>query len=529
LPPQEPPLVHWIKGGYQRLLLAVEKVPYGVLAVVATVIVAGAFILPQLKGSFLPRLNEGNVTVHMTMVPGTSIRQSLRLGDHVTQALLKIPNITSVAQRAGRAELGDDTSGTHSSEFEVNFRQHLNGNQTRALRRDLRRALSRFGSAVFSFNSFFTERINETLSGYTSGIAVNIFGNRLGPLESAAGQVARALARTPGANDVELQSPPGMPQVVVRLRQQELSRWGFDSVQVLRAIETAFGGDIVGQVYKGNRVFNVSVILAPQDRRSENEIGDLPLRDPDGNYITLHQLAEIYESSGRYIIRHEGARRVETVTCNVEGRDLASFISDAKHRIAQITLPTGMYVEFGGTATEQARSREELLIHALLAGLGIVLLLSVVMRNYRNLLLVLLNLPFALVGGVLAAWITGGNLSLGSLVGFVTLFGITIRNSIMLISHYEHLVGVEGMDWGLEAALRGAVERLAPILMTSLVTGLGLLPLALASGSAGREIEGPMAIVILGGLITSTVLNLLVLPTLARRYGKFQRTAEIAD
>ena len=194
---------------------------------------------------------------------------------------------------------------------------------------------------------------------------------------------------------------------------------------------------------------------------------------------------------------------------------------------SRLSLPTDTYLEFSGTAEVQAQSRRDLLVNSLLAGLGIVLLLSVVMGNYRNLLLVLANLPFALVGGVLAGLFTGGNLSLGSLVGFVTLFGITLRNSIMLISHYEHLVEVEGMTWGLDTALRGASERLAPILMTALVTGLGLLPLAIGSGDPGREIEGPMATVILGGLMTSTLLNLLVLPTLSLRYGIFEASKSL--
>jgi Cu/Ag efflux pump CusA len=214
---------------------------------------------------------------------------------------------------------------------------------------------------------------------------------------------------------------------------------------------------------------------------------------------------------------------VQTITCSVQGRAVDAFVGEAKMRISKLKLPADIYVEFSGTAEAQAQSRRDLLVNSLLAGLGIVLLLSVVTRNYRNLSLVLANLPFALVGGVLAALVTGGNLSLGSLVGFVTLFGITLRNSIMLISHYEHLVGVEGMAWDLDTALRGASERLAPILMTALVAGLGLLPLAIGSGDPGREIEGPMATVILGGLITSTALNLLVLPTLALRYGKFER------
>ena len=243
----------------------------------------------------------------------------------------------------------------------------------------------------------------------------------------------------------------------------------------------------------------MAVVLSPDDRRTVAQISNLPLRSPEGNYVPLRQLADIYETSGRYIVLHQGARRVQTVTCNVAGRDVPSFVADAKQRLASVPLPPGAYVEFAGTAAAQAQSRRDLLVHSLLAGLGIILLLSVVMGSFRNLLLVLANLPFALVGGVLAALATGGLLSIGSLVGFVTLFGITLRNSIMMISHYEHLVSVEGVPWGWDAAVRGATERLAPILMTATVTGLGLLPLALGSGDPGREIEGPMAIVILGG------------------------------
>ena len=208
------------------------------------------------------------------------------------------------------------------------------------------------------------------------------------------------------------------------------------------------------------------------------------------------------------------------------GNNYCSFVDEARARISRLSLPATTYVEFLGTAEAQTQSRRDLEVDSLLAGLGILLLLSVVTRNSRNLLLILLNLPFALVGGVFAAVLTGGNLSLGSLIGFVTVFGITLRNSIMLISHYEHLVQVEGETWNLQTALRGASERLAPILMTALVTGLGVLPLAVGSGDPGREIEGPMAIVILGGLATSTILNLLVLPTLSLRYGRFAGSAE---
>jgi Cu/Ag efflux pump CusA len=446
----------------------------------------------------------------------------MRLGDRLTQLLLKIPYVQSVAQRSGRAEVATDTNGIHESEIDVNM-QAINGAQVQATEDGIRRVLAQVPGAILTSNSFLTERINETLSGYGAAVVVNIFGNDLEQMDQEASQIPEILATVPGGSEVSVESPPGMPEVQIRLRPDSLARWGFDPVTVLDAVRTAYGSEIVGQTYEGNRVFDVAVRLAePAGMPQISEIGALPLRSPDGNFVMLSQLADIQNTSGRYVILHQGARRVQTITCNVRGRDVTSFVREAQQRIAQIKLPPGTYVEFSGTAAAQAQSNRELLINSLFAGLGMVLLLTVVVGNTRNLLLMLANLPFALVGGVFAAWITGVNLSLGSLVGFVTLFGITLRNSIMLISHYEHLVKTERMTWGVDAMLQGASERLAPILMTALVTGLGLLPLAIGSGDPGREIEGPMAIVILGGLATSTLLNLLVLPALALRYGKFE-------
>lgn len=525
LPPAEPPIVRWSKAGYRRLLLGIERAPRAMLAMVALVIIAGLAVLPRLRESFLPELREGHFILHVWAIPGTSIDESLRIGKRVSQGLLALPIVRSVAQRVGRAEAYEDTWGTHYSEMEVDLKP-LKGEEAERARSIVQSKLRQFTGINSSVETFLTERIEETLSGYTAAVAVNIFGNDLDVLDREAQAVTSRLGKIRGATAVQLQSPPGMPQVVVRLRKQDLARWGFDPVTVLDEVRTAFGGDTVGQVYDGNRVVDVTVILASDARTGVRQIGQLPLRGPGGNYVALHELADIFETSGRYIILHQGARRAASVTCNVAGRDATSFVFEAKKSISQMPLAAGTYLDFAGTAAAEAQSRRDLLIHSLLAGLGIVLLLSVVMGSYRNLLLVLVNLPFALVGGVIAGWITGGNLSLGSLVGFVTLFGITLRNSIMIISHYEHLVEVEGMTWGLDAALRGASERIAPILMTALVTGLGLLPLALGSGDPGREIEGPMAIVILGGLITSTVLNLLVLPTLALRYGRFEKTEE---
>jgi CzcA family heavy metal efflux pump len=524
----EPPLVEWLKARYERLLSGVEKYPNAVMATVGILVFAAVLIIPFLGGEFLPSLREGHLIVHMTAVPGTSLDESMRLGDSVTESLQKIPQVREVSQRAGRAEMSDDYAGTHSSEIDVDLRD-LSGAQTDKALNDIRRTLVTFSGAAFSVNTFLTERINEILSGYTGAVVVNVFGPRLDELDQQAGRVAGVLGKIPGAREVQIQAPPGMPQVIVRLRPPDVARWGFDSVQVLDVVRTAFGGDVVGQIYEGNQVFPVSVILAPAERQSISAIASLPVRNPGGNYVPLRQLADIYESSGRYMISHVGARRVQSVTCNVAGGDVATFVATARQRISQLKLPAGVYVEFSGTAEEQARSQRDLLVHSILAGLGIIILLSIVMQNYRNLLLVLANLPFALVGGIFIALTTGGNLSLGSLVGFVTLFGITLRNSIMLISHYEHLVQVEGLEWNWGTALRGASERLSPILMTALVTGLGLLPLAIGSGAPGREVEGPMAMIILGGLATSTALNLLVLPTLAMRYGRFEKVGEAVE
>jgi CzcA family heavy metal efflux pump len=519
----EPPVIRWLKARYVNVLAGVERAPRLVIGAVVLMTALGIAAVPLFTTSFLPELREGHFIIHMAAVPGTSLTESLRIGGEVRAALSKLPFVRAVGQRVGRAEQSEDTWGPYYSEIDVDLKP-MNGEAAEGAQAEIRKTLSQFAGVTFSVKTFLTERIEETLSGYTAAVVVNIFGSDLNQLDEKAQQVARILRAVPGATELQLQSPPGTPQVAVTLRPQQLARWGFDPVTVLSAVKTGFEGERVGQIYQGNRVFEVLVILPPDERNRISSITDLPLKNSDGIYVPLRQLANVYQTSGRYVILHDGARRVQTITLNVAGRDINSFIRDAQQQIAaKVTFPAGMYTQFTGTAAAQAQSRHDLLVHSLLAGLGIVLLLSIVLMNGRNLLLVLANIPFALVGGVLAVFATGGMLSLGAMVGFVTLFGITLRNSIMLISHYEHLVAVEGIEWGFETVMRGASERLAPILMTALVTALGLLPLAIGSGDPGREIEGPLAIVILGGLVTSTGLNLLVLPTLALRYARFER------
>lgn len=518
---EEPRYVRWLKAQHARWLEGVSRRPRTVIGLVLIVCLGAVATLPFFGGEFLPEFREGHYILHMVTVPGTSLAESVRLGKLVTAELLKNPHIRSVSQEAGRAENGEDPFGPHYSELHVDLKP-LQGEEAEGAEAEIRAALARFPGASFTVMSFLAERMEETISGTTAEFVINIFGNNLDLLDQKAEQVRQVLASVAGAVDVNIEAQPGLPEMTVSLRQDRLLQYGFQPVDVLDAIQTAIQGTTVSQIYDENKVFDVAVILAPSSRQKPESVGALQLRNANGTAIPLRQLAYISSSSGRYSVMHEGAQRLQQVTGNVEGRDVASFSQEVKQKVAsRVSIPPGTFVLYSGSAQAESAAKHELVVHSILAGAGIVLLLALLFGSGRNLLLILANLPFALVGGVLAVFVTGGLLSVGSLVGFVTLFGITMRNSIMMVSHFEHLVENEGMTWGLDAAIRGASERLLPVLMTALVTALGLLPLAIGSGEAGREIEGPMAIVILGGLLTSTVLNLLVLPTLALRYGRF--------
>ena len=533
----DPPMIKLIKRGYVKLLHRIEKHYKAILCVSFLLIALGLGILPLFKSQFIPALHEGHFIMHMTAVPGTSEGESLRLGKQVAKVLGKIEGVKSVTQWVGRAQNGADTFGTHYSEFEIEIGT-LSGQEQDRILADIREELA--GEAVdtdgdgkaeigfvgvnFAINTFLTERIEETISGYAANTVINIYGSDLDALDRDAQKIAGLVSSLKGASDVLVQSPPGTPQVVIRLRPDKLSTWGLQAVDVLDTIRAANESVPISQVYIGSRVVGVSVVLNEEARDDVEDLGNIPLFNPDGKILKLKDVAFITQENGRSKILHAGAKRIQTVTSNVQGRDVASFTDELKARIkAEVNLSAGSYVEFTGEAEANAKSREDLIVHSLLAGVAIFLMLYIAFGSLRNLLLTFANLPFALIGGVLAALFTGGWLSLGSLVGFVTLFGITLRNSIMLVSHYQHLVNAENCVWNLEACIRGASERLPSILMTALVTALGLLPLAIGSGQPGREIEGPMATIIVGGLITSTILNLLILPTIMLHFGRLEK------
>jgi CzcA family heavy metal efflux pump len=527
---EDPPLIRVIKSSYIRMLRGIEKHYKMKVGLTMLLIALGLGLLPLFKSQFIPNLNEGHFILHMTAVPGTSEKESLRIGEKVAATLAQIEGVQSVAQWVGRAQNGADTFGTHYSEFEVEIGT-LPGEEQARILNEIRETLAGgengslgFPGVNFAINTFLTERIEETISGYAAAVVVNIYGQDLDALDRDARAITSILTGMEGAADVQVQSPPGTPQLVIRLRPERLAQWGMSPVDVLDSIRAAYEGIQVAQTFEGSRIIGVDVVLSRNARGNIMQVGNLPLKNPEGRVLRLKDIADIRQENGRSKILHAGAKRIQTVTANVVDRDIASFSAELKSRVqSEVTFAPGNYAEFTGEAEAQAQSREDLIVHSLLACVGIFLMLYIAFGRLRNLLLTFANLPFALIGGVLAAMFTGGWISLGSLVGFVTLFGITLRNSIMLVSHYQHLVDEEGMEWGLEAALKGASERLPSILMTALVTALGLLPLAAGSGQPGREIEGPMATIIVGGLVTSTILNLLILPSIMLHFGKFER------
>lgn len=540
---RDPPLILWLKKIYIALLHRIEQHYRVVISLTAILIMLGLGILPLFKNQFIPNLHEGHYIMHMTAVPGTSAQETLRIGNKVSAIIGKIEGVKHVTQWVGRAPNAADTFGTHYSEFEIELGKLPGEEQQRILhtiREELAgeivdndkdgKAESGFVGVNFAINTFLTERIEETISGFTAAMVINIHGGNLDTLDRDAKAVAKVLSDIPGAADIQIQSPPGTPQLNIRLRPEQLALWGLPALDVLENIQAAYEGVQATQVYKDNRIISVNVLFDRSLHDDLREIGNLPLKNPEGRIVRLKDVADITQENGRSKILHAGGKRIQTITCNIHNRDISSFSTEMKKRLRkEVPLSTGSFMTFTGEAEANAKSREDLLVHSLLAGVGVFLMLYIAFGRLRNLLLTFANLPFSLIGGVLAALFTGGWISLGSLVGFVTLFGITLRNSIMMVSHYQHLVDKEKCVWGLETCVRGASERLPSILMTALVTALGLLPLVIDSSQPGREIEGPMATIIVGGLVTSTLLNLLILPTIMLHFGRFEKQTNAFD
>ena len=517
----EPAILVRAKDAHQRLLIRALLAPraaVGATAIAAVATLAGFLLF---NSELLPSFREGHFVLGVAAPPGTSLDVMRDYGQRITKDLLAIDGIQSAEQQVGRAEGGEDTWGTERSEFHVELKPKLSGARQDEIQDQIHEALASYPGLSTEVLTFLGDRIGESLSGETAALAIGVYGADLDTLDKVGGQIAAVLETIQGAQDVQLQTPPSTPAMRVDLDFAALARYGVAPAEAMAAVSMAYQGASAAQIYRDARVVDVVVTTPPDLRQDPEGIGDLLVRSAGGQVVPLKSIARVYLTDARTSISHEGGRARQVVTANPSPRDAARVTAAAREAItAKVKLPAGVYLDYTGAAEAAAQARRELLFNSAIAAAAVVALLLVAFRSGRATGLILGSTPFALVGGVAAVGLTGASLSLGSLVGFITLFGVAARNAILLLSHLDHLIAEEGHAWSAETVLLAARERMTPIVMTALVTGLGVLPLALASGQAGREIQGPMAIVILGGLVTSTLASLILLPALAWRYGR---------
>jgi CzcA family heavy metal efflux pump len=515
------PEVAWLvrlKAWQRAVVTAVERHTRWVLVTVALVVVGAVCLLPFLGGTFMPDFREGHFVIQAnSSIPGTSLEEMLRVGRRISAEILRLPYVQSIEQQVGRAELGEDTWGSHQSELHVELRPDATVDQAVA-QETLRKIIASYPGIQGEVVTFLGDRISESLSGETAQVAIKVFGNDLEALDDTGNRIVAALTGEPGITDLQFKREDNTPVLGIEPQVERLAAAGLKTQDVLDTIESAYSGAVVGQTFSGVRTVAVVVRLPESQRDRVQSVGQLLIDGPNGP-VPLSRVARVNLSGGRYSIQHDGGQRRVSITFNVEGRSLQQAVRDARQRIAHaVKLPAGTYIETAGAAEAEQQTRFELIAYSIAALAVIVLVLLVALRWRANGWLVLANLPFSLLGSVLVIAATGIGLSLGSMVGLVTVFGISARNSILQLAHYEHMVAHEGARWDLATVLRGANERLIPILMTATVTALGLAPLAAGLHSPGQEIEAPMAITVLGGLLSSTILNLLLLPVLAWRY-----------
>lgn len=517
-PHDEPRLLGRFKDGHQsvaaRLFARPGAIAFGV-GIVGLVAILGATMFGS---ELLPSFRERHYVVGVNGPVGASFDWMRRTGQQISGQLLAIPEVLSVEEQMGRAEAGEDTWEPNKGEFHVRLKA-VGGTGEDAALEKIRAVLDGVPALQSEVTTFLGDRIGESLSGETAAVVVSIQGGDLDTLDRVASQVAAQLKATPNSADVQVQMQPGTPILRIALDPERMALHGVDPANAAEAIDAVFEGVAAGQLSLADRTVAAAVVVPPEFRRDPEAVGEMLVRGTNGQAVRLADIATIALEEGRSTIAHDAGLRRQVVTANVTGSDVTGFVKEAQQRIAaNLHLPVGVYLSWSGQAEGQAAASRQLAGHVGLAAIAIVALLILAFGGLRPALLIVSGMPLALAGGVIAVWLTGGIMTLGALVGFVTLFGISARNSILLISHADHLVQEEGETWSPNAVLRAARERVTPIVMTALVTAFGLLPLALESGQAGREVQGPMATVILGGLVSSLLLTLLLLPSLLLRW-----------
>jgi copper/silver efflux system protein len=508
-------LVQWLKARYGRVLEAVLAYPTRVLWAAAAAFVVTAALVPRLGSAFLPEFNEGALTVSVVSVPGTSLAEATAIGQRVEQILRADPAVINTDRRQGRAELDEHAQGVNAAEIDVTLRP---GTEKEALFTSLRREFAAIPGTNVTIGQPIGHRIDHMLSGTRANIAVKLFGPDLYQLRQTGAQIRDAMEGVAGVADLQLEQQTDVPQLRIRADRTALARYGMTVGDLSTAIDVALNGEVVSQILEEGRSVDLVVRFPASVRSDASAIAAVPFDTPTGQRVPLSALAQITVDRGPNTVSRENVQRKLVIQANVSGRDLGSTVQDIQRAVAAaVTLPPGYFVEYGGQFEAQTEATRTLGALSLMAIAAIFLILYAEFRSARTATLVMANLPLALIGGVLAVLLTGGVVSIASLVGFVTLFGIATRNGILLISHYRQLQS-EGVSFR-EAVFRGSLERLAPILMTALTAGLALIPLALGGGEPGNELQTPMAIVILGGLLSATLLNMVVLPALYWVFG----------
>ena len=510
---QEPRWVRAMKVRYEQLLMRVLDGPKRAILIATGVLVVLTLVLFfNLGRSFLPPFNEGSFTINVSTLPGVSFEESDRMGEQAERLLLQVPEVKDVARKTGRAELDEHALGVNTSEMEVPF--ELKDRSKEEVMADIRSKLRTLPGVNVEIGQPISHRIDAMLSGTKAGIAIKVFGPDLTTLHSLGLQIQQATRSIDGVTDLNVEQQVERPQLVIRPRRLLLACNGITLPQFAAYVNAALGGEVVSQVQEGGKTFDLTVRMADEDINSIDHIRNMLIDTADGRQVCLSDVADIFSSAGPNTISRENAQRKLVVSANAQGRDLRSVVNDMRQSIeTNVKLPDGYRVEYGGQFESEASASRLLLGLSVVSIIVILLLLYLQFRSWKQSVVVLLNLPLALIGGVLALVVTGGVVSIPAIIGFISLFGMATRGGMLLVDRYNELAR-HGLS-RREVVLRGSLDRLLPILMTALSSGLALIPLALGSSLPGNEIQSPMAQVMLGGLLTSTLLNLIIVPLMA--------------
>jgi CzcA family heavy metal efflux pump len=516
-------LVRQLKRLYSRTLGPVLRHPRPVIAAGILAVVAALAVVPLLGRSFLPEFQEGTLVISALTAPGTSLDESDEIGRRIERILLAHPSVIETSRRTGRAELDEHAQGANAGEIDA--RLDLSENSLEGVLEALRQSLAAVPGTQITIGQPIGHRIDHMLSGTRASIAINLFGPDLYELRTLGEQIRAVAATVPGTVDLAVEQQADVPQVRIDMDRAAMARYGVTPSYLAEMVDVAFAGEVVSTVLEGQESYDLVVRFDESARGSIDRIREARFDTPAGALVPLGTLAAVRRDAGPNAISRENVQRKIVIQSNVAGRDVGSVVEEIRERVAaNVELPEGYHLEYGGQFEAAGDATRTIGLLSLVSLAAVFLLLYVEFRSSRQALLVLVNLPLALVGGVFAVVLTGGVLNIATLVGFITLFGIAVRNGILMVSHYNHLLA-EGVPLQ-EAVWRGSMERLNPVMMTALSAGLALLPLALAGGEPGNEIQSPMAIVVLGGLLTALLLNMVVVPALFLRFGAEGRVTE---